>query len=136
MPQSLLQERKTHQRFFEGEFGKTRASSRPIALDPADTIEDHRAVVAMGPAMERQSYPQRGALGTGKQQSVAAEIVETDALGAYAGKEMPEATCRQELPGQQVMPLHARLVSRFTTAINSAKWKAAAVVERTSAKLA
>jgi hypothetical protein len=69
--------------------------------------------------MERQTDSQRGTLGAGKQQSVATEVVDADTLGTNAAEEMAEAARRQELPGEQVMPLHARLVSRFTTTINA-----------------
>jgi hypothetical protein len=64
--------------------GIAAAPRRLVAFDSADALEYHRVVSAVRPARERRANTQRGAFGAGKQQSVAAEIAEVDALHADA----------------------------------------------------
>jgi len=79
----------------------------------------------MRPAMQGQSNAKRGRLVTRKEEAVAAKIVEADTLAAQPIEQTRETTGGVELPRQQVMALHARLIVRFAAPIDGTKGQAA-----------
>jgi hypothetical protein len=65
----------------------------------------------MRAAMQRHPHPQRRLVARRQQQTVAAEIVEADPVAADMVEQLPEGVLLQQLPGQQMVPLHPRLIA-------------------------
>ena len=76
------------------------AARRPSGLNPADPLNYHCVVIAVRPAVERQTDPHRRRIVGRKQQSVAAKIIEIDPFAPQCAEQPDKAAARKDLARQ------------------------------------
>jgi hypothetical protein len=82
--------------------------------------------MTMRAAMKWQAEPQGRAVRAGQQQPVAAKVIKADTLAAQSIEQGSEATRREQLPREQVVTLHARLVTGMGGTVDRAERQALA----------
>jgi hypothetical protein len=76
--------------------------------------------------MERQTETYRRAIGGRQEQAVAAKVVEADTVAPQPFEQQAETAHGKQLSRQQMMALHARLISGIGQAVYDAERQAAA----------
>jgi len=116
-----LQQQQAHQRLIQRDFGCGQAPGRPASLDLAHPFEHHGVVMAMRTSVERQTDANcRNIIGRQKQ-PVHAKILEPQTLLPDRFKHGVETTLCQQLPRQQMMALHSRIIIGIATPVDLAK---------------
>ena len=83
---------------------------RPRALDLSDPFDDHRVVVAVRSAVEREAEPPGRFAPRWKEKSVAAKIVEPQPHLIELSQHPREAAASADLARQEVVSLECRIV--------------------------
>jgi hypothetical protein len=72
----------------------------------------------MRPAMQRQAHAHHGAVAGRQQQAIGAKILETQPIAPQKIEQRPEAAMPQQLPGQQMVALHTRIIAGHARAVD------------------
>ena len=92
-----------------------------MRFDLADSLDDHGVVIAVRTAMERQAEQTRPRIVSRQQQPVRAKIVEPDPAAPERLEQATETGAGDSLTGQEVVPLHARIIVRRPDAVDRAE---------------
>jgi hypothetical protein len=124
--QRALEQVKAEQRFVRRGIASARAGGCPARLDLADAFDHHRVVIAVRASVQWQTKQPRARILGWKEQAISAKIVKSDPAAADRTEQTGETAIGHELAGQQVVALHARIVSGRIEAIDRAKWQGTA----------
>jgi hypothetical protein len=126
-PQGTLKQFEPGERIAYGRLRSQTAAAGPSCLDLAHPLINQFVVDAVRPAMQWQSHPEGGAIRCRQQETVAPEIIKPEPLPPDRAKQRCRAILSQQLHGQQVVSLHARIEIGPITQVYGAKRQPAAV---------
>ena len=92
-------------------FGVAAGAASPPRLDPPDPLGHQLVVDAVRTAVQRCPVGQRRALGCGQKQPVGTKVIEAHSLAAQSREQRGERARAQQLPWEQVVTLHVRLIA-------------------------
>ena len=119
--QGALEQLQPFQRVMKRHFRSAKSGCGPGPLDLADPLDHHGVVIAMRPAVQRQTDPHHSMVVGGKQQTVVTEIVEVQSVPPETAQQGLETGPDQDLTGENMVALKSGIKPGFPASVDRPK---------------